>query len=166
MPRPARAVHWYAIAIAIVAVDQIVKVLVSGALAAGEPVRVTGFFNLVLVHNPGAAFGLLAAAGGWQRGFLLAVAAAASVWIVWLLRRHADSTLFAAALTLILGGAIGNAIDRLHAGAVIDFFDLHAFGYHWPAFNVADAAITCGAALLIADSLRTRPDAAAGRIDP
>jgi signal peptidase II len=111
---------------------------------------------MVLVYNRGAAFSLLADAGGWQRGLFIGIAIVASVWIAWLLRRHAGETLFCLALSLVLGGALGNVIDRVHAGAVLDFLDFHAFGYHWPAFNVADIAISCGAVLLVWDALKPK----------
>ena len=94
--------------------------------------------------------------GGWQRGLFIAIAVVASFWITWLLRRHATETLFCLALSLVLGGALGNVIDRVHAGAVLDFLDFHAFGYHWPAFNVADIAISCGAVLLVWDALKPK----------
>jgi signal peptidase II len=145
---------WLALSAVIVAADQLTKYVIAASLEPGRVVEVTSFFNLVLAHNRGAAFSFLAGAGGWQRELFIAIALIASVWIVWLLRRHPRQTLFCAALTLVLGGAIGNVIDRILIGAVVDFLDFHAFGYHWPAFNVADSAITCGAALLIWDGLR------------
>ncbi len=145
---------WLGTALALVVIDQIVKVLVLQTVRFGEVIEITPFFNLVLVYNPGAAFSFLAGASGWQREFFVAVALLASAWIVWMLRRHRGRALFCLALTLILGGAIGNLIDRLWMGAVIDFLDFHAFGYHWPAFNVADSAISCGAALLVWDAFR------------
>ncbi len=119
------------------------------------PVEVTSFFNLVLVYNRGAAFSFLAGAGGWQREFFTVIALAASVWIIWLLYRHPRQSLFCLALALVLGGALGNVIDRIAIGAVVDFLDFHAYGWHWPAFNVADSAITCGAVLLVWDGLRS-----------
>ena len=112
--------------------------------------------NLVLVYNPGAAFSFLSDAAGWQRGFFIGIALIASAWIVYLLRRYPHQRLFALALSLILAGAVGNVIDRVLHGAVIDFLDFHAYGYHWPAFNVADSAISCGAALLIWDAFRPK----------
>jgi signal peptidase II len=114
----------------------------------------TPFFNLVLVLNPGAAFSFLSDQPGWQRGLFIAIALAASVWIVYLLVKHPRERVFALALTLVLAGALGNVIDRILVGAVVDFLDFHAFGWHWPAFNVADSAITCGAVLLAWDALR------------
>ena len=169
-PAPARGWHalarwtlkdWLGSAFALVVIDQIVKVLVLQFLQMGQVVTVTPFFNLVLVYNPGAAFSFLANAAGWQRGFFIAVALLASAWIVWMLRRYPERMLFCVALTLVLGGAVGNLIDRLWLGAVVDFLDVHAFGYHWPAFNVADSAISCGAVLLVLDALRGEPEAKA-----
>ncbi len=147
---------WLAAAGAIVAVDQITKLAVVATFALHESVAVTPFFNLVLVYNRGAAFSFLAGASGWQTILFIAIALTAAVWIVYLLQRYPRETLFCVALTLVLAGAVGNVIDRIRLGAVIDFLDFHAFGWHWPAFNVADSAITCGALLLVWDGLRTR----------
>lgn len=152
---------WLGIAAAVLVLDQITKYWVSRELELYQSLEVTPFFNLVLVHNKGAAFSFLSDAGGWQRTFFTAIALVASVWITWLLRKHPGQTLFCLALSLILGGALGNVIDRIAFGAVIDFLDFHAYGYHWPAFNVADMAITCGAALLIWDALTTKSKPAA-----
>jgi signal peptidase II len=146
-------VRWLALAALIVGCDQLSKYVLVPVVAAGA-VEITPFFNLVLAHNRGAAFSFLAGASGWQRELFIGIAMAAAVWIIYLLRRHANERLFSAALSLILGGALGNLIDRVHLGAVLDFFDFHLLGYHWPAFNVADSAITIGAALLIWHSLR------------
>jgi len=147
---------WLGLSALIVAADQLAKYAAVHGLAAGTPVEVTSFFNLALVYNAGAAFSILSHAAGWQRWLFIAVALIASAWIVWLLRKYPHERLFALALSLVLAGAIGNVIDRILVGAVIDFLDFHALGYHWPAFNVADSAITCGAALLIWDALRPR----------
>ena len=152
---------WLGLSVAVVVVDQLTKALVARTFSLHESVEITPFFNLLLVHNRGAAFSLLSDADGWQRGLFIAIAIAASVWIAWLLRRHAADTLFCLALSLVLGGALGNLIDRLHIGAVLDFLDFHAFGYHWPAFNVADVAISCGAVLLVWDALRPKKRPAA-----
>jgi len=152
---------WLALSLAVIAADQATKYAVLQHFAVNEGLAVTSFFNLVLVYNRGAAFSLLATAPGWQREFFVAVALAASAWVIYLLRGHSGQVLFAFALSLILGGALGNVIDRLLYGAVVDFLDFHAYGYHWPAFNVADSAITCGAVLLVWDSLRPRKPAAA-----
>jgi len=122
---------------------------------------VTSFFNVVLVYNRGAAFSLLSDAAGWQRELFIVIALAASIWIAWLLRKYAAQTMFCVALSLVLGGALGNVIDRVLLGAVVDFLDFHARGYHWPAFNIADSAISCGAVLLIWDALRAKGKAAA-----
>jgi signal peptidase II len=145
---------WLGSAFALVVVDQIVKVLALQSLSSGQVVEVTPFFNLVLVYNPGAAFSFLAGASGWQREFFVGVALLASGWITWMLSRHCGRILFCVALTLVLGGAIGNLIDRLWLGAVIDFLDFHVLGYHWPAFNVADSAISIGAVLLVWDAFQ------------
>lgn len=147
---------WLALAALVMTLDQAAKLAVVQALAPRESVAVTPFFNLVLVYNPGAAFSFLADAGGWQRGLFVAIGVAASAWILYLLWRHPRERLFSAALSLVLAGAVGNVIDRVRVGSVIDFLDFHAFGWHWPAFNIADAAITCGAALLVWDALRPR----------
>ncbi len=146
--------RWLGIAALIIVLDQASKYAITQWLVDGHSVEVTSFFNIVLVHNAGAAFSFLAAAAGWQRGFFIGIALIASVWIVVLLRRHARETGFCLALSLILGGALGNLIDRILLGAVVDFLDFHAAGWHWPAFNVADSAITCGAALVVWDSLK------------
>ena len=147
-------IPWLALAALVVVIDQLSKFAVARALTYGSGIEVAPFFNLVLVHNKGAAFSFLSSAAGWQRGFFIAIAVVASVWVVILLRRHPRETLFCFALSLILGGAVGNVIDRVWLGAVIDFLDFHVAGYHWPAFNAADSAITCGAALLVWESLR------------
>ncbi len=147
--------RWLALAALIAVLDQLSKAAVARILTAGVNIEVAPFFNLVLVHNRGAAFSLLSNASGWQREFFIAIAVIASVWIVYLLRRYPRQALFCFALSLILGGAIGNVIDRVLDGAVLDFLDFHVAGYHWPAFNVADSAITCGAALLVWDGLRS-----------
>ena len=148
--------RWLALSALVVVLDQISKAAITHLFARGAGLEVTPFFNLVLTYNRGAAFSLLAAASGWQRGFFIALALVASIWIVWLLRKHSGQTLFCIALALILGGAVGNLIDRLWFGEVIDFLDFHAADWHWPAFNLADSAITCGAALLIWDAFRPR----------
>ena len=152
---------WYGLSAFIVVADQLTKHWVKQAFSLHEVVEITPFFNMLLVYNTGAAFSLLADAGGWQRELFIAIALAASVWIAWLLRRHGTETLFCLALALILGGAIGNVVDRVLYGAVIDFLDFHAFGKHWPAFNVADSAISCGAVLLIWDAVRGKTKTAA-----
>ena len=149
---------WLALAAAIVVIDQITKVFIVQKFVLHETLIVTSFFNLVRVHNTGAAFSMLADAGGWQRAFFIGIATAASVWVVWLLRRHPEQKLFCLALGMILGGAVGNLIDRVLFGSVVDFVQVHYAGYFFPAFNVADSAITCGAGLLIWDGLRPQRD--------
>jgi signal peptidase II len=145
---------WLALAVLIVAVDQLTKLAIERLFDYGDVRPVTGFFNLVLTYNKGAAFSFLAGASGWQKQFLTGIGIVASLAIVYLLARHGTQKLFSLALALILGGAVGNVIDRIAHGHVIDFLDFHWRGWHWPAFNVADSAIVCGAALLIIDELR------------
>lgn len=140
------------LALTVLAVDQLVKALVLAQLEAYRPIEVTPFFNLVLVWNKGVSYGMLAEAG--QQGpwlLMLLTAAIGGFLLVWLWRETRPLT--RAALWLVLAGAAGNAIDRLRFGAVVDFLDFHAFGYHWPAFNVADSAIVIGAGLILLDSL-------------
>ena len=149
-----RAVPWFAASAAIVLADQLTKWIVLARFAPGEALELTGFFNLVLVFNKGAAFSLLANAPGWQTPLLVAFAIGAALIVSFLLVRSPERRMFCAGLSLILGGAVGNVIDRLRFGQVVDFLDLHAAGWHWPAFNVADSAITIGAALLILDGFR------------
>ena len=144
---------WIGIAALIVVADQFTKVLVLGSFQYGESLPITSFFNLVRVHNLGAAFSFLADAGGWQRWFFSGLGTVAALVMVWLLRAHAGQRLFCSAISFILGGAVGNVIDRLLHGHVVDFLDFHWAGWHFPAFNVADSAITLGAACLILDEL-------------
>jgi signal peptidase II len=151
---PRRWTVWLGLAFAVIVLDQLTKLLIVDAFAYGDSRPVTGFFNLVRVHNTGAAFSFLAGAGGWQRWFFVGLGLAASGFIVWMLRSPGTTRLLACALSLILGGALGNVIDRLLHGHVIDFLDFHWAGWHFPAFNVADSAITVGAVLLILDELR------------
>jgi signal peptidase II len=148
-----RLLPWLALAAAVVVLDQATKAVIQAVLVPGERVPVVPFVDLVLVFNAGAAFSFLADASGWQRVFFVVVALGASVLIVHLLRRHPDERLFCFGLGLVLGGAIGNLWDRVVLGHVVDFVLLHAGGYHFPAFNVADSAITVGAALLIWDGV-------------
>ena len=144
---------WLALAILILVLDQLSKVLILGAFQLGDSTPLTSFFNLVRVHNSGAAFSFLAGASGWQRWFFTGVGVLATVFIIYLLRAHPGQKLFCFALACILGGAVGNVIDRLVHGHVIDFLDFHWAGWHFPAFNLADSAITLGALCLIADEL-------------
>ena len=148
-----RLYPWLALAALVVLIDQLTKIVIERSFSFGDVRPVTGFFNLVLTYNKGAAFSFLANAGGWQDEFLTAVGVGASLFIIYLLARHGTQRLFSLALALILGGAIGNVIDRIAYGHVIDFLDFHVAGWHWPAFNVADSAIVGGAALLILDEL-------------
>ena len=145
MPRAAR---WYLLAAALVVADQLTKWIVLARFAPGERLELTGFLNLVLVFNKGAAFSFLAQESGWQTPALAAFAIAAAVIVSVLIYRNPAKTLFCTGLSLILSGAVGNVIDRLRFGHVVDFVDLHAMGWHWPAFNVADSAITIGVVLL------------------
>lgn len=144
------------LALVVLVLDFATKRWVESALFHGEQIPLTSFFNLVLAYNAGAAFSFLSDAAGWQRWFFSAIAGGASVLIFYLLRKHAAETLFCVALSLILGGALGNLWDRITLGHVVDFLDFHAGGYHWPAFNVADSAIFIGAMLLIVDSFRRK----------
>jgi len=148
-----RMLPWVALAAAIVLIDQLTKIAIERAFDYGDVHPVTGFFNLVLTYNRGAAFSFLASASGWQKHFLTVVGIGASLFILYLLARHGSQKLFSLALAMILGGAIGNVIDRLAYGHVIDFLDFHVGGWHWPAFNVADSAIVGGAILLVVDEL-------------
>lgn len=146
---------WLGIAAIVILCDQLSKIAISKMFVFGEEKVITSFFNLVLAYNRGAAFSFLSNAGGWQRYFFTAIGVAAVVFIVYQLRRHSAQRMYCWALSLIMGGAIGNVIDRLFYGHVIDFLDFHFSGVgHFPAFNVADSAITLGAILLVYDELR------------
>lgn len=145
---------WLALAALVIVLDQFTKTLIVGWFQLGDSRHVTSFFNLVRAHNTGAAFSFLHDASGWQRWFFVGLGVAAAAFIVWMLRRHGGQLLFCSALALILGGAIGNVIDRLMHGYVVDFIQVHHSGWYFPAFNVADSAITLGAILLIVDELR------------
>ena len=142
------------LALLVLVLDQATKLWAAGTLDYGMPVAVLPFFNLTLVHNTGAAFSFQADAGGWQRVFFIVVSGVVSlVLAVWLWRLPRDARLLGIALALVLGGALGNLVDRVAYGYVIDFLDFHAAGWHWPAFNVADSAISCGVVLLLVDGL-------------
>ena len=143
------SIRWFCLSAAVIVLDYLTKVAVLQSFAPGESRAVAPFFNLVLVFNKGAAFSFLATAQGWQTLFFAAIAVVASVVISFLIVRHRNKTLFCTGLALILGGALGNLYDRVVYGHVVDFLDFHAAGWHWPAFNVADSAITTGAILLI-----------------
>ena len=145
--------HWLALAGLVIALDQATKAWIVAVFQVNESLTVTSFFNLVHVYNLGAAFSFLAGASGWQRWFFVALALGVSLWLVAMLRRHAQDRLLSAALALILGGALGNLIDRVRLGAVVDFLHFHYADYHFPAFNVADSAISVGVALMLWHSL-------------
>jgi signal peptidase II len=144
---------WLGLAAIVIALDQLTKVLVIGNFALGDSRTITSFFNLVRAHNTGAAFSFLHGASGWQRWFFVGLGLAASVLIVWMLKRHSTQKLFSLAVSMILGGALGNVIDRLWHGYVVDFIQVHYRGWYFPSFNLADSAITLGAFCLIADEL-------------
>jgi signal peptidase II len=140
---------WLALAGLVLLLDQVSKALILSAFAVGESLPLTSFFNLVLAFNPGASFSFLADAGGWQRWFFIVLALAICVWLLILLRQHTAERLMPMALALILGGALGNVLDRVRLGAVVDFIQVHAAGWYFPAFNVADSAITLGVVLML-----------------
>ena len=151
---------WLGLAVVVILADQVTKTLIVGWLQLGDSRPVTGYFNLVRAHNAGAAFSFLASADGWQRWFFVAVGAIASGFIVWMLRSHPTQKLFCFAVSMIMGGALGNVVDRLLHGHVIDFLQFR-FGFlqplfsggYFPSFNLADSAITLGAACLILDEI-------------
>ena len=144
---------WLGIALIIILLDQFTKTLILGYFQLGDSRYVTSFFNVVRVHNTGAAFSFLAGASGWQRWFFVGLGVVATVFIVWMLRSHGGQRLFSWALALILGGAIGNVVDRLMHGYVVDFIQVHYAGWYFPSFNIADSGISVGAALLILDEI-------------
>ena len=144
---------WFGIAAIVILLDQVTKTVILKTMAIGDSHTITSFFNLVHWRNTGAAFSFLHASSGWQRWLFIGLALVAVVLIVWMLARHGGQRLFAWALALILGGAIGNVIDRMLHGSVVDFIQLHWRGTAFPSFNVADSAITVGAVLLILDEL-------------
>ena len=150
----ASLIPWLGIAAIMILLDQLSKITITRLFSYGESMPVTGFFNLVLAYNKGAAFSFLAAEGGWQRYFFTAIGVVAAIVIIAMLKRNAGQRMFCWALALILGGAIGNVIDRVMYGHVIDFLDVHIVGWHWPAFNIADSAICIGAVLFVLDELR------------
>jgi signal peptidase II len=145
---------WLVVALLLVGLDQATKLAVANLYELGYQQAITSWFNLVRVHNSGAAFSFLANAGGWQRWFFIGLGVVAVGYLGFLLVRHASQGWFAFAATLIIAGAIGNTIDRASWGYVIDFIDLHAAGWHWPAFNLADSYITVGAVLFVLDEIR------------
>ncbi|MEN9467646.1 MAG: hypothetical protein RL081_1647 [Pseudomonadota bacterium] len=143
--------QWLGLAFILLLADQFTKVLIVGYYHLGDSTTVTSFFNIVRVHNSGAAFSFLAGASGWQRWFFTVLGFVAAAVIIWMLKSHPGQKLFSFAMACILGGAVGNVIDRLVHGYVVDFLDFHWRGMHFPAFNVADSAITVGAICLILD---------------
>jgi signal peptidase II len=155
--------RWLLVSAVVIVLDQLSKVAISSHFAYGESVAVTPFFNLVLWHNTGAAFSFLQDAGGMQRWLFSLIAIVASVWITLLLRKHQSQMLFSFSLAFILGGALGNLIDRIAYGYVVDFLDFYWGSYHFAAFNLADSAITCGAGLLIWDSFTGKEHGTATR---
>ena len=155
MPKPG---HWYALAALVIVLDQLSKWLALASIMPGEVIYFAPFWNWVLTFNPGAAFSLLADQPGWQRWFFTLLALAVAAWIALELRKHPEQKLLSLALTLVMGGALGNVIDRVSFGAVVDFVQWHAAGYYCPAFNVADSAICLGAALLIFASFTHKKD--------
>ena len=146
-------VPWLALALIILIADQFTKTLILGYYRLGDSTVVTSFFNIVRAHNTGAAFSFLAGASGWQRWLFTSIGIAATLLILWMLKSHAGQKLFSFALACILGGAVGNVVDRLLHGYVVDFLDFHWGGWHFPAFNVADSGITVGAVCLILDEI-------------
>ena len=144
---------WLAWAVVILIADQITKTLILNNYRLGDSTFITSFFNIVRAHNTGAAFSFLADAGGWQRWLFTGIGVAATIFIVWQLRAHPGQKLFSFALSSILGGAVGNVVDRLMHGYVVDFLQFHYAGWYFPSFNLADSAITLGAVCLILDEL-------------
>ncbi|NMG76993.1 signal peptidase II [Aromatoleum diolicum] len=148
-PLTRRFYGWLELAALVIGLDQLSKWLVLSNMNFGDNIPVTGFFQLVLVYNPGAAFSFLADHSGWQRWFFIALALGVCGWLLTLLRQHQRETILPLAFSLIIGGAIGNVVDRVVHGAVVDFLYFHIGRYGWPAFNVADSAITVGVALML-----------------
>jgi signal peptidase II len=144
---------WLGLALIIFIADQFTKTLILGYYQLGDSTQVLSFFNVVRVHNTGAAFSFLAGAGGWQRWFFTGIGVVATIFIIWMLRSHSGQKLFAFALACILGGAVGNVVDRVMHGYVVDFLDFHWGSMHFPAFNLADSGITIGAVCLILDEI-------------
>jgi signal peptidase II len=145
---------WIGLSVVVIILDQISKLIAHNTIPPRSSIRVNDFLNWVLVFNPGAAFSFLADGGGWQKWFFIAIGVIATIVMIWLLFRHAQQSIFCFSISMILGGAVGNLIDRFTHGAVLDFIDVYYRQYHWPAFNLADSAITLGTILLILDELR------------
>lgn len=145
---------WLLLTAVVIVLDWQTKQMASEALVLYRPQEVFSWLNITLAHNYGAAFSFLSDAGGWQRWFFIVLASVVSLMLlVWLLRLPRREWVTALGLALVLGGAIGNLIDRIQLGYVVDFIDVHYAGWHYPAFNVADSAITCGVILLLLDSV-------------
>jgi len=149
---------WLSISGIVVAIDLYTKYLTQQAFTFGEKLYVTSFFDLVRYHNEGAAFSFLADAGGWQKWFFTAISVIASIVIIYLLKKHHSEKLFSIGLALVLGGALGNLYDRVTLGYVVDFLSFHLYGFYWPAFNVADSAISIGVVCLLWDSFQQKKD--------
>jgi signal peptidase II len=146
---------WYVLlALGVLIADQITKWWAQMSLPMAQAIKVTDFLNWFLIYNPGAAFSFLSRADGWQRWLFTVIGIVAAVVIIWLLQKNTHDRPFCLALSLILGGAIGNVLDRLLYGAVVDFIDVHYDGWHWPAFNIADSAISIGATLIVINEIR------------
>ena len=145
---------WLGLALLILLADQFTKIWIIGTYQLGDSLPLSSFFNLVRVHNSGAAFSFLAQAGGWQRWFFTGLGSVAALLMIWMLTQHAGQRLFGFAIACVLGGAVGNVIDRVLYGYVVDFLDFHYAGIHFPAFNVADSAITVGAVSVLLDEIR------------
>jgi signal peptidase II len=144
---------WLGLAGVVVLLDQLSKTVLVGSLQLNDSHAITPWFNLVRAHNSGAAFSFLAGASGWQRWFFVGLGTLASAFIVWMLKKHPAQKLFCFAVSMIMGGAIGNVVDRLLHGHVVDFIQVHYGGWYFPAFNLADSAITLGAICLILDEI-------------
>ena len=144
---------WLGLALLLLIADQFTKVLILGYYRLGDATHVTSFFNVVRVHNTGAAFSFLSSASGWQRWFFTGIGIVAALFIIWMLKSHAGQKLFSFSMACILGGAVGNVVDRTLHGYVVDFLDFHYANWHFPAFNIADSAITIGAICLVLDEL-------------
>ena len=155
---PNKPAHWYALAGLVIVLDQLSKWVVLGHIGYGEVIYVAPFWNWVLAWNPGAAFSFLADQPGWQRWLFTLLAVGVSAWLALEIKRHPGLKLQAPAMALVMGGALGNVIDRIRFGAVVDFIQWHAAGYYWPAFNIADSAICVGAVLLVFGQLTVKTD--------
>ena len=151
---------WLGLSTLVVILDQLTKFITLTSINESTTKPITSFLNWVLVYNPGAAFSLLAQSGGWQKWFFIGIGSVAAIVMIWLLKRHSHQGIFSFSISLLLGGAIGNVIDRARWGAVFDFADFHVGEWHWPAFNVADSAIVMGVGLLLLDSLISERESA------